>query len=63
MEHYSFYNINKLFILIIDQTIISHYDKFINYNDKCITQLRHWPHTLFRYRLDLPYKLIDPTQK
>ena len=37
--------------------------KFMNYNDKCITQLRRWPHTLFRYRLDLPYKLIDPTQK
>ena len=33
MEHYSFYNINKFFILIIDQTIISHLDKFINYED------------------------------
>ena len=29
----------------------------------CIKQLRHWPHTSFRYRLDLPYKLLDPTKK
>ena len=33
MEYYSYYNINKLFIYIIDQTIIKHHDKFINYND------------------------------
>ena len=33
MEYYSYYNINKLFIYIIDQTIIKHSDKFINYND------------------------------
>ena len=33
MEYYSYYNINKLFIFIIDQTIIKHSDKFINYND------------------------------
>lgn len=33
MEYYSYYNINKLFIFIIDQTIIKHHDKFINYND------------------------------
>ena len=33
MEYYSYYNINKLFIYIIDQTIIKDHDKFINYND------------------------------
>ena len=33
MEYYSYYNINKLFIYIIDQTIIKHHHKFINYND------------------------------
>ena len=33
MEYYHYYNINKLFIFIIDQTIIKHSDKFINYND------------------------------
>lgn len=37
--------------------------KLMNYNDKCTIQFKNWPHTLFRYRLDLPYRLIDPTKK
>lgn len=35
----------------------------MNYNDKCNKQLRRWPHTFFRYRLDLPHRLLDPTKK
>lgn len=31
-----------------------------NYNDKCNIQYKHWPYTAFRYRFDLPYKLIEP---
>ena len=38
-------------------------DGFRNYNDKCTIYLKHWPHTLFRYRFDLPYRLINPETK
>ena len=38
-------------------------NEYKNYNDKCMIHLKHWPHTSFRYRLDLPYKLLDPTKK
>ena len=31
-----------------------------NYNEHCITILKHWPSTFFRYRLDLQYKLEEP---
>ncbi len=37
-------------------------NKLMNYNDKCTKQLRKWPHTYFRFKLNLPYKLIDPTK-
>lgn len=38
-------------------------NEYRNYNDKCQIHLKHWPHSSFRYRFDLPYKLVDPTQK
>lgn len=31
-----------------------------NYNDKCTITFSHWPFTLFRYRFDLPHKLLEP---
>lgn len=31
-----------------------------NYNEHCITILKHCPSTFFRYRLDLQYKLEEP---
>ena len=31
-----------------------------NYNDKCTKYLKNWPHSLFRYRFDLAYKLEEP---
>ena len=34
-----------------------------NYNDRCNTYLKNWPHSFFRYRFDLPYKLINPEKK
>lgn len=30
-----------------------------NYNDKCKIYLKNWPHSFFRYKFDLPYKLIE----
>ena len=30
-----------------------------NYNDKCTIYLKNWPHSFFRYRFDLPYKLLE----
>lgn len=30
-----------------------------NYNDKCTIFLKNWPHSFFRYRFDLPYKLVE----
>ncbi len=38
-NHYSLYNINKLFIHIIDDVIISHSDKFINYDDSFMSMM------------------------
>ena len=30
-----------------------------NYNDKCTMVLKKLPSTFFRYRFDLPYKLLE----
>lgn len=38
-NYYSLYNINKLFIYIIDNVIISHSDKFIDYNDSFMSMM------------------------
>ena len=38
-NHYSLYNINKLFIHIIDDVIISHSDKFIDYDDSYMSMM------------------------
>ena len=37
--YYSLYNINKLFIYIIDNVIISHSDKFIDYDDSFMSMM------------------------
>ena len=37
--------------------------KYMNYNDKCSIVFKNWPHSSFRYRLDLPYKLVNPFEK
>lgn len=38
-NYYSLYNINKLFIYIIDNVIISHSDKFIDYDDSFMSMM------------------------
>ena len=38
-NHNSLYNINKLFIHIIDDVIVSHSDKFINYDDSYMSMM------------------------
>ncbi len=38
-NHNSLYNINKLFIHIIDDVIVSHSDKFIDYDDSYMSMM------------------------
>ena len=34
-------------------------NQYMNYNDHCITLLKGWPSTFFRYKFNLPYKLEE----
>ena len=35
-------------------------NEYKNYNDKCKSYFKNFPHTFFRYKLDLPYMLDHP---
>ena len=54
-NYYSLYNINKLFIYIIDNVIISHSDKFINYDDSFMSMMT----TSFELLDEVRSKILD----
>ena len=54
-NYYSLYNINKLFIYIIDNVIISHSDKFIDYDDSFMSMMT----TSFELLDEVRSKILD----